>query len=131
MLTEYGFPGEQDGHLKKRWFSDSFFDLYVWLDRDDEIASFQLCYNKPHDEHALTWKRPASYYHQRVDDGENRPGKSKSTPVLLPDGAIDNRSLAERFALESKDLDARIAKFVREKILGFRKPLASSGAPAS
>lgn len=125
MLNEYDFPGEPDGELTKRWFSDSFFDLYVWIDKGGEVASFQLCYDKPRDEHALTWKRPGTYYHQRVDDGENRPGKSKSTPVLLPDGAIDNHFIAERFTQESKDIDPEIATFVQTKVLEFGKPKAA------
>lgn len=75
MLTEYNSPGEMEGDLKKRWFGDSYFDLFVWLDESDSIVSFQLCYDKPRDEHALTWKKPSNYYHQRVDDGENRPDR--------------------------------------------------------
>ncbi len=121
MLDEIGPPGEPDGYLTKRWFTDSYFDLYVWLDAMANVASFQLCYNKPNDEHAFTWKRPKSYYHQRVDDGENRPGKNKSTPVLLPDGAIDINSIAQRFSQASKNIDQKIATFVREKLLDFNK----------
>ena len=126
MLDEIGFPGEPDGTLIKRWFTDSYFDLYVWLDNDADFVSFQLCYNKPNDEHALTWKKPSTYYHQRVDDGEDRPGKNKSTPVLLPDGAIDVRTIAERFSQASKDIDQRIAAFVRMKVLEFDRPLAAA-----
>jgi hypothetical protein len=126
MLSEYGFPGEPDGELIKRWFTDEFFDLYVWFDKQGEISSFQLCYDKPRDEHAFTWKRPSTYYHQRVDDGENRPGKNKSTPVLLPDGAINTRFIAEQFFLESKSIDRAIAEFVHTKVLAFNKPVAAA-----
>ena len=121
MLAEWNKPGIREGNLTKRWFGDSFFDLFVWLDEASTIVSFQLCYGKPRDERALTWKYPSIYYHQRVDDGENRPGKSKSTPVLLPDGVFDVRSIDRRFLDESKDIDASISEFIHKKILDFSK----------
>ena len=121
MLEEIGFPGEADGKLIKRWFTDAYFDLYIWLDEHSDVSSFQLCYNKPNDEHALTWKLPNTYYHQQVDDGENHPGKSKSTPVLLPDGAVDAYSLADRFSRESQNIEPTVAAFVRAKVLEYSK----------
>ena len=121
MLTEYGFPGEPDGQCTKRWFSDAYSDLYVWLESNGDVASFQLCYNKPVDEHALTWKRPSTYYHQRVDDGESHAGKNKSTPVLLPDGTVDLELIARRFLAESAGVETRIAQFVETKIRQFKK----------
>lgn len=121
MLEEIGSPGEPEGDYVKRWFTDSYFDLYVWLDAEENVVSFQLCYEKPNDEHALTWKRPHSFYHQQVDDGENRPGKSKSTPILLPDGLVNADALASRFSKESKSVDSAIATFVLQKIGEFGK----------
>ena len=121
MLEEWNKPGIREGNLTKRWFGNSFFDLFVWLDEASTIVSFQLCYGKPRDEHALTWKYPSIYYHQRVDDGENRPGKSKSTPVLLTDGVFDVRSIDRRFLDESKDIDPSISEFIHKKILDFNK----------
>jgi hypothetical protein len=119
MLQQIVMPGRQEGNLLRKWFTDEFFDLIVWFDDQALIASFQLCYDKGHDEHALTWRRPSSYYHQRVDDGENRPGKHKSTPILVSDGTFDFRSLADRFKTESKNIDPAISRFVYEKLLAF------------
>jgi hypothetical protein len=121
MLAEWNKPGIREGELTKRWFGDSYFDLFVWLDEANTIVSFQLCYGKPVDEHALTWMFPSIFYHQRVDDGENRPGKSKSTPVLLPDGMFDVRSVERRFLKESKEIDTTVSKFIHQKILDFSK----------
>jgi hypothetical protein len=124
MLAECNRPGIPEGLLTKRWFTDSWFDLFVWIDSTGTVVSFQLCYDKPSDEHALTWKRPATYYHQRVDDGENKPGKSKSTPVLLPDGMFSAPALADRFLKASQRMDPAIARFVHETILDFTKSVA-------
>ena len=120
MLEEYNQPGEPEGEFTKRWFGDSYFYLFVWSDKQGVIDRFQLCYDKSHNEHAITWKRPSSYYHQQVDDGENRPGKSKSTPILLADGMFDFRTIAERFSKESRNIDPEIGRFVHQKILEYK-----------
>jgi hypothetical protein len=120
MLTEYNYPGEQEGDFTRRWFSDSYFDLFVWLDKQGTIDKFQLCYNKSLDEHALTWKHPSSYYHQKVDDGENRPGKSKSTPILVPDGMFEVSFITERFLHESLEINSEIKNFIHQKLLEFK-----------
>lgn len=119
MLAEWNKPGIREGKLTKRWFGDSYFDLFVWLDETSTMVSFQLCYGKPLNEHAFTWMSPSIYYHQRVDDGEDRPGKSKSTPILLPDGMVDVHSIVRRFLEESKEIDPSVSEFVRQKILAF------------
>jgi hypothetical protein len=118
MLTPVADATERDGDYFRSWFADDYFDLIVWSDEHREIASFQLCYNKGVDEYALTWIRPSSYHHQRVDDGENRPGRYKSTPVLIPDGSFPAEAIAERFKQESSRLDPALAEFIHEKILG-------------
>jgi hypothetical protein len=121
MLEEWNKPGVSEGRLVKRWFGDAYFDLFVWLDESNAIVSFQLCYGKPIDEHALTWISPSIFYHQRVDDGENRPGKSKSTPVLLPDGMVDVLLIVRRFKEESGQIEPSMADFVLQKIHDYSK----------
>ncbi len=119
MLAEWNKPGIPDGRFTKRWFGDQYFDLFVWLDTRGSIVSFQLCYEKPLEERALTWRSPSTYYHQRVDDGEGRPGRSKSTPILLPDGKVNIRPLADRFMEECEEIEGSIAWFVYQKILDY------------
>ena len=42
----------EEGH--RRWFTDSYFDLIVWYERDGAtLAGFQLCYDKEGEERAL------------------------------------------------------------------------------
>ena len=121
MLAEFGKGEVKENNLTRRWFGDSYLDLYVWLDEHGTIHKFQLCYDRSHDERALTWTSPSTYSHERVDDGENRPGKNKSTPVLVPDGVFSFNDIAERFLKESSGMDSRIAAFVHQKILAFGK----------
>ena len=39
---------------RRRWFSSESMDLFVWLNDLDEVVRYQLTYNKPHYEKALT-----------------------------------------------------------------------------
>ena len=120
MLTEYKKVRQIEGEPKRRWFSDDFFDLIVWFLKGKDILGFQLCYAKPSDQRAITWKWPDAYFHQRIDDGETRPGKHKATPILVPDGRFDYQVIAEKFRKESTDIDPEISKFVFEMLSQYR-----------
>jgi hypothetical protein len=119
MLKEIVNVRQIVGEPRRRWFTDRYFDLYVWVGEDKDIEKFQLCYDKDMDQRALTWNKPSSYKHNRVDDGEMNPLQPKRTPVLVADGMFDNISVAERFRKESKSIDTDINKFVYEKLVGY------------
>ena len=119
MLYECHHGVHDRNDLILRWFNDSFFDLDVWESRQGRIDRFLLCYNKPIDEHAISWNCRTGYLHHRVDDGEGRPGKHKSAPLLLSNGHVDVEPLAARFLTESQEMDQIIASFVYAKILDF------------
>jgi hypothetical protein len=120
MLTEYKKVHQIEGEPRRRWFSDEYFELIVWFSKGEDILGFQLCYGNPVDQRAITWKRPGAYFHQRVDDGENRPGKHKSTPILVPDGRFDYQVVAEKFQKESNTIDPKISKFVFDILLQYQ-----------
>lgn len=112
MLTEYKEVQQIEGEPKRRWLSDDFFDLIVWFSGENLMLGFQLCYDMAGNQRALTWKRPDAYFHQRIDDGEGRPGKHKATPILVPDGRFDHTVIAAKFRKESVDIEPAIAKFI-------------------
>jgi len=115
MLKELKDVTQIPGEAKRRWFADEFFDLIVWYGNNDVITGFQLCYDKGGDERAFTLRVSASTHH-RVDDGECKPTRN-ATPILIPDGIFDHRTIADRFLIESKNLDSEVAGFVYEKII--------------
>ncbi len=117
MLQEIRNPRQIENELRRRWFNDARMDLIVWLDDTNEIAGFQLAYDKPHFEHALTWKRDIGFRHNRVDDGEGRPGRYKGTPLLIPDGKFDANVIATQFVENSGNIDSNISLFVHDKLL--------------
>lgn len=118
MLKEFTKIAQVPGGSRKRWFSDDYFDLFVWYSPANEIISFQLCYDKEQNERALTWKASSAYMHHRVDDGESNP-TGKATPVLVSEGMFDHQTVAERFLQESLKIDQEVARFVYEKLIKY------------
>ena len=115
MLQEAEAVRQVLGEPKRRWFSDDYFDLIVWVSDSNDILSFQLCYDKTGDLRALNWQEKG-YSHLGVDDGEGRFGKPKATPVLVPDGVFNKDGVVKAFEQACSNMDAKVAKFVIEKI---------------
>jgi hypothetical protein len=103
-------PGEQN----RRWFFSDEFDLIVWLNDDQSINGFELCYNKGHNEYSIAWL--PGFAHMAVDDGEQRPGKYKASRVLVPDGYFDARRVYSSFATECHTLPKEIAEYVLQTL---------------
>jgi hypothetical protein len=104
-------PGDYD----RRWLSDDYFDLIVWHLADDTIHGFQLCYDKPRRERALTWQSTKGFSHKQVDDGEN-VAWANQTPILLPDGSFPAHRVWVEFLRRAADLPVELRELVFEKI---------------
>jgi hypothetical protein len=104
------------GESKRRWFSSEDFDLIVWLADDQSFNGFELCYDKHRKEHSISWRDGAGFCHMAIDDGEQRPGKHKATPVLVPDGHFDAKRVCAAFSEISPLLPADIAGYVLNAI---------------
>jgi hypothetical protein len=96
---------------RRRWFLDQEFDLIVWGDEGGEISSFQLCYHKQRDEHALVWRAREGFGHYKVDQGEPSPTQNLS-PMMVDDGIVPMEWLQETFKAHSKEIPANIRNFV-------------------
>ncbi len=118
MIYEIKNARKYESGRRVQWFSDDFFDLSIWLDKDENIDSFQLTYDKYSDEHAITWRRDRGFLHEKIDDGEV-PGRHKKSPILVPDGIFPKEPIADRFEKESRDIDPEISKFIHKKILDY------------
>lgn len=113
MLKEA--PAKQvEGEPRRRWFTDEYFDLIVWYAEDGSLHGFQLCYDRAHSEHALTWTRTAGWSHNRVDPGEENALKNL-TPVLLADGEFPAGEVIRRFEESCSEIDEEIRDLVVEK----------------
>ncbi len=119
MLREIQNVKQNSDELPRRWYSDEDIDLIVWISDDGSVAGFQLAYDKLKIEHALTWNHQSEFLHNKVDDGEGRPGKYKATPVLVPDGDFPAALITERFKSRAADIDDAVSSFVYEMLLGY------------
>ena len=120
MLKEFINVRQIEGESKKRWFEDDFFDLIVWLTKNEKIIGFQLCYDKNINEKTLTWKINSGFTHRRIDTGEYGGLRYKETPVLVKDRFFNKRKIADIFLKESTEIDQKIAKFVYQKIKEYK-----------
>jgi hypothetical protein len=113
MLEEKQAVRQIEGEGFRRWFSDTYFDLIVWYadETQAEIVGFQLCYDKPGTERALTWRKDEGFSHNRIDDGE-RPFSSKMSPVLVADGVFDREGILRKFNEAADALDSDLAAFI-------------------
>ena len=94
-------------------------DLYVWYDNDGAPLGFQLCYGKPNAERALTWFRPASYSHMRVDSGGRDGHSGAGTPLLVADGLFDPASVSAQFAKLGAELPEDVRDLVATQLDAF------------
>lgn len=104
------------GESKRRWFSSSDFELIIWLSENQEILGFELCYDKDSAQRSITWSKSAGFRHMAVDDGEQRSGKYKSTPILIADGHFDARRVHSEFLKSSHSLPKNIASHVLQTL---------------
>src|SRR5262245_47560937 len=115
-LSEVFNVRQVPGEPRRRWFTSNEFDLIVWCDESGRPAAFQLCYDKPLAERALTWTPELGFVHTAVDDGEGVGGKHKGTPILAPNGSFAAIRVSERFAEVSGKLPRDIVEFVDTRL---------------
>jgi len=116
MLTEILGVRQIPDEPQRRWFQSDDLDLIVWCDEAGAPTGFQLCYDKPRSEHALTWTPELGFLHTAVDDGEEVGISYKKTPVLVADGYFNVNRLNERFAAASAELPPEIVEFVGSRL---------------
>lgn len=108
-----------DGEPTRRWFSDDYFDLITFYE-GESIFAFHLCYDKQRQPKILVWDSKTGYAHGGIDDGEERPGKMKSSPVMVADGLFAKESVAEQFRKASRSIDSDVAEYVLSKIADYQ-----------
>jgi hypothetical protein len=115
-LIEFENVRQIPGEPRRRWFTCKDLELVVWCDALGGPSGFQLCYNSGGSEYAVTWKPDCGFSHKIIDDGEQRPGKYKATPILVADAPAPAKLISERFAQVSAGLPVEFADFVRKKL---------------
>ena len=114
MLREIAAVRQDTPGLLRRWYEDEYFDLFVWVAPDGEIAAFQLAYDKGGQERVLGWDRAAGYLHRGVDSGEES-GFQNMTPLLTTAARFPKYRVIAQFDARADALDDSIRRFVRDK----------------
>ena len=114
MLTDQPIRSVANDY-DRRWMSDEYFDLIVWYESDGQIHGFQLCYDKPGRERALTWTHEQGFHHSAVDGGESKPTANR-TPILVADGLFPVEQVRTEFIARGGSLDAEIRDLVLIRI---------------
>jgi hypothetical protein len=90
-------------------------DLFVFLGEDDAVIGFQLTYDQPHAEKAITWRRDRGFLHSRVDDGA-RPGHHPATPLLVADGLFEPARVRDDFLARAAEIDPVVSALVAARL---------------
>ncbi len=106
------------GDYKRTWMSEDYLELIVWYEKSNAIHGFQLCYDKPDQERALTWLKDRGFSHTHVDSGEEVP-EANRTPILLPDATFPMEKVTREFRLRSAQLPKSLRNFVLTRLKQF------------
>ena len=99
----------------RRWMSDDYMDLIVWLDPKNHFHGFQLCYDKTGKERALTWVATRGFFHHAVEPGDTNP-HANCTPILVADGCMPVEIVRQEFLQRSNELDFQVRELVLAKL---------------
>jgi len=116
MLTEVTNVRQPEGEPRRRWFSSSTLDLFLWYDEKDNVIQFQICYDRGRDERALTWHHERGLTHHDVDDGENRTFRMKGTPILVRGSDFDTGRIIREFEQQADNVEYRTVQFILSRI---------------
>jgi hypothetical protein len=115
MLSEIGSVLQDQPGLRRRWFQDDYFDLFVWLTPHAALRAFQLAYQRTRVEGVLEWSSERGFGHSRVDSGEELP-VSNMTPLLVRGGPCPVRLIAREFERRSELLDSHLRDSVLARL---------------
>src|SRR6185295_173318 len=118
MLKEVPIVSQQPDQPRRRWFTDDYFDLYVWFNEEDDPIGFQLCYDRERHERAVTWSADAGFSHDRIDHAG--PDWTMQTPILTAtEDLLPDSEILVRFEATSTNIDPAVRNIVLEKINAF------------
>jgi hypothetical protein len=119
MLSEYKEVRQRDSEGYRRWFSDQYFDVIIWYDREGgSMTGFQVCYDKGGSERAFTRKleRKIVQSHRFVANGPVEIGTSKMTSILKGDAKAIDETVVARLRSSAGDLDEETLAHLIERM---------------
>jgi hypothetical protein len=111
-------PRKESEGVRRRWFQDDYFDLYVWQDKAGAVSAFQLCYDRRANERSLRWSAKSGFAHDGVDIPEDKPGRAMSA-LLVADGIFPAGLVIRRFSESAMGLPGGLGKLVSARLSEF------------
>lgn len=106
---------------RRRWFQDSYFDLFVVENLLRRVEWFQLCYLRDtRRERVLEWKRGRGFLHLKPK-GVNYDGHVEEGMLVL-DGLMPHAEVQERLSASATGLPPAIGTFVLDKVREYERP---------
>jgi hypothetical protein len=120
-----------DPSLRRRWFHDDYFDLFVWETKTGELTQFELCYGNDSTERALVWRRERGFFHDGAEPASGKPCAGEPIVARFEEAA---QSLPRKVR---SAVAQRVREYLAGKIRGssrrkrFRREQWQSAPPAS
>lgn len=131
MLTEIRETRQVEGEPRRRWFLCRDLELLVWLDEADDMVGFRIVLRRSGEPIAVIWWKHTGLLHHRVDDGESRPGRYKSTPILMTaKGAVDVSALIRRLLAAGAGIETGIISSVVDILDAYARDSPTSLTPS-
>ena len=118
MLREISFYKSDIKYRKKRWFTDSDMDLFVWF-RKNLPTRFQLSYIKYGRGHAIHWSSESGFKHSLVDLSQAKAGKHGLPDEYDIDHSVNVPSLARSFLVASAEIEPSLVDFIYARLLEY------------
>ncbi len=118
MLREVVNVHQQDAPLRRRWFCDDYFDIFVWEKSSGQVVEIQLCYDRAVRERVLHWREAAGYAHHGIDSGDASSFKNM-TPIMVADGALPLPVVLEQYDARTAGIDPRVREVIRACLLDY------------
>jgi hypothetical protein len=116
-----GVQRHRDNALRKRWFQDAYFDLFLTQNFLGKLQWFQLCYRRDTPwERVLEWKRGLGFLH--LKPRQLLDSRGPESGVLILDGLMPHQEVLERFAAAADGLPGAVAVFVADKVREYERP---------
>jgi hypothetical protein len=107
-LREFNDVYQNEPGIRRRWFSDSSYELIVWY-RGIAPIGFQICYRSSETEYAITWSEGYFSHRSIVDEDD----KINRTPILNGSAALPGSELMEDFMNHAIHLEPEITGYIR------------------
>ncbi len=100
----------------KVWFTDDYWDLFIWVDRKKTVSAFQLSYDKSGSEKIIKWQRGGEVYAMTVSSGDENLSANR-TPIMVRSTGFNKKQVVEKFLQDSKRVPRPIAGFIKSKLM--------------